>query len=151
MENTTNYFEAPKIGFKKTHPDAKLPFRDKTGNTGFDLFSVEDVIIPAKGDAIVPTGVQVAQIPMGVWYMILPRSGMGFKHGIQPHLGVIDNNYRGDLGVKLYNFSNTDYAVSKGDRIAQIGYFPLLILQPFWTEEVEDTDRGATGFGNSGK
>jgi deoxyuridine 5'-triphosphate nucleotidohydrolase len=146
-----NFLKAPKISFKKTHPDAQLPFRKRANDTGFDLFSVEDVIIPAKGDANIPTGITVAKVPMSVWFLILPRSGMGFKYGIQPHLGVIDNPYRGDLAVKLYNFSDQDYKVSKGDRIAQIAYFPLIVLESEWTEEVEDTDRGDKGFGNSGK
>lgn len=146
-----NYLNPPKISFKKTHPDAQLPYRKRTNDTGFDLFSVEDVIIPAKGDATVPTGITVAKVPMAVWFLVLPRSGMGFKHGIQPHLGVIDNPYRGDLAVKLYNFSDQDYKVSKGDRIAQIAYFPLIVLEPEWSEEIENTDRGDKGFGNSGK
>ena len=141
-----NILKAPKIGFKKSHPDAQLPFRKRTNDTGYDLFSISDVLIPAKGDAEVPTGITVAKVPFGVWFLILPRSGMGFQHGIQPHLGVIDNPYRGDLSVKLYNFSDKDYQISKGDRIAQIAYFPLLALEPEWSDEVENTDRGDKGF-----
>jgi dUTP pyrophosphatase len=147
----TNYPFLSEIHFKKTHPEALLPRRNNSNDTGYDLFAVEDVTIPSKGDGVVPTGVQVARVPENVWYLILPRSGMGFKHGIQPHLGVIDNGYRGDLGVKLYNFSNTDHKVLKGDRVAQIAYFPLISLEPQWSEEVEETDRGANGFGQSGK
>jgi dUTP pyrophosphatase len=147
----TNYPFLSEIHFKKTHPEALLPRRNNSNDTGYDLFAVEDVTIPSKGDGVVPTGVQVARVPENVWYLILPRSGIGFKHGIQPHLGVIDNGYRGDLGVKLYNFSNTDHKVLKGDRVAQIAYFPLISLEPQWSEEVEETDRGANGFGQSGK
>lgn len=146
-----NFLKAPVIHFKKTHPDAQLPSRKRTGDTGFDVSAVENVIIPAKGDAVVPTGITVAKTPMAVWFLVLPRSGMGFKHGIQPHLGVIDNPYRGDLAIKLYNFSDTDYKVTKGDRIAQIAYFPLIVLEPQWSDTVEETDRGDKGFGNSGK
>jgi deoxyuridine 5'-triphosphate nucleotidohydrolase len=137
--------------FKKTHPDAQLPMRGRIGDTGYDLFSVADVQIPSKGSAIVPIGLTVAKMPEGIWYLILPRSGMGFKHSIQPHLGVIDNTYRGDLAVKLYNFSDKDYDICKGDRVAQIAYFPLLALPPAWAEEVEETNRGTEGFGSSGK
>jgi len=147
----TNYPFLSEIHFKKTHPEALLPRRNNSNDTGYDLFAVEDVTIPSKGDGVVPTGIQVAKVPENIWYLILPRSGMGFKHGIQPHLGVIDNGYRGDLGVKLYNFSNTDHKVLKGDRVAQIAYFPLISLEPQWSEEVEETDRGANGFGQSGK
>jgi dUTP pyrophosphatase len=147
----TNYPFLSEIHFKKTHPEALLPRRNNSNDTGYDLFAVEDVTIPSKGDGVVPTGIQVAKVPENIWYLILPRSGMGFKHGIQPHLGVIDNGYRGDLGVKLYNFSNTDHKVLRGDRVAQIAYFPLISLEPQWSEEVEETDRGANGFGQSGK
>ena len=146
-----NFLKPLKIGFKKTHPDAQLPVRKGKGDTGYDLTSIEDVVVPSKGSAIVPTGITVAQVPFAVWFLILPRSGMGFKHGIQPHLGVIDNPYRGDLGVKLYNFSDTDYKVTKGDRVAQIAYFPLITLEPEWTENIESTSRGSSGFGDSGK
>jgi dUTP pyrophosphatase len=151
MEESFNILKSPLIFFKKTHPDAQLPNRKRTNDTGYDLSSVEDVVIPAKGSANVPTGITVAKVPFGVWFLILPRSGMGFKHGIQPHLGVIDNPYRGDLAVKLYNFSDQDYTVSKGDRIAQIAYFPLLALEPAWDDNVENTNRGDAGFGASGK
>ena len=139
------------IKFIKTHPDAVLPFKKRPSDTGYDLTAVEDVLIPAKNSGIVNTGLQVADICDGVWYLILPRSGMGFLHGIQPHLGVIDNPYRGDLGVKLYNFSDIDYTVKKGDRVAQIAYFPLLTLKPEWAETATETDRGASGFGSSGQ
>jgi dUTP pyrophosphatase len=146
-----NFLKAPIVGFKKTHPKAQLPLRKGSGNAGYDLSAVESVLIPARGSAVVPIGLTVASVPFGVWFLILPRSGMGFNHGIQPHLGVIDNNYRGDLSVKLYNFTDKDYQVSEGDRIAQIAYYPLLTLDPEWKEEVESTDRGANGFGSSGK
>jgi dUTP pyrophosphatase len=144
-------FQPINIHFIKTHPDAVLPSKKNLSDTGYDLTAVEDVLIPAKGSAIVPIGLKVGKIIQGVWYLILPRSGMGFKHGIQPHLGVIDNPYRGSLDVKLYNFSDSDYDVIKGDRIAQIAYFPLLCIEPVWTEEVEETERGEEGFGSSGK
>lgn len=144
-------FQPINIHFIKTHPDAVLPSKKNLSDTGYDLTAVEDVTIPSKGSAIVPIGLKVGKFVQGIWYLILPRSGMGFKHSIQPHLGVIDNPYRGSLDVKLYNFSDTDYKVNKGDRIAQIAYFPLLCIEPEWTEETEETQRGADGFGSSGK
>ena len=103
---TDDFLTLPVIKFKKTHPDAVLPDRKSNGNAGYDLTAVGKVTIPAHGSGIVPIGVTVADTPFGIWYLILPRSGLGFKHGIQPHLGVIDNNYRGDLAVKLYNFTD---------------------------------------------
>ena len=87
----------------------------------------------------------------GWWFRIEPRSGLGFKHNLQPHLGVIDNGYRGDLGVKLYNLGNKDYEVKPGDRIAQFVVYPLIQPVCSWADEVENTNRGDSGFGSSGK
>lgn len=139
------------IQFKKTHPDAVLPNSKRAEDTGLDVTAVEDVLIPSNGSAVVPTGIMVASVSPDIWFLVLPRSGMGFKHGIQPHLGVIDNPYRGDLGIKLYNFSDKDYQVQKGDRIAQIAFFPLIKPNVSWSDTIEATDRGAAGFGNSGR
>ena len=139
------------IQFKQTHPDAVLPNSKRAEDTGLDVTAVEDVLIPSNGSAVVPTGIMVASVSPDIWFLVLPRSGMGFKHGIQPHLGVIDNPYRGDLGIKLYNFSDKDYQVQKGDRIAQIAFFPLIKPNVSWSDTIEATDRGAAGFGNSGR
>lgn len=139
------------VRFLKTHKDAQLPKSAHENDTGYDLYSVDDIIIPHNGSAIVPTGISVSYITSGYWFLILPRSGLGFKKGIQPHLGTIDNGYQGDLGVKLYNFSDTDYEVHKGDRVAQIAFFPLTLAYMSWTSDIEQTDRGGEGFGSSGK
>lgn len=122
-----------------------------TGDTGYDIFAVEDKIIPARGSAVVDTGVEVAYISPGFWFAILPRSGLGFKHGLQPHLGVIDNPFRGGLGVKLYNFSDITYEVKRGDRIAQIIFYPIIEPTINWSDEKIETNRGENGFGSSGK
>lgn len=143
------------IKFIKTHPDAVLPQANNketgTGDTGYDLVAVEDSFVPASGSTVVPVGLTLADITPGYWIRIEPRSGLGFKHNIQPHLGVIDNGYRGDLGVKLYNFSDSGngYTVQKGDRIAQLVIYPLLQPEMLFTEEITDTARGDKGFGSS--
>jgi dUTP pyrophosphatase len=151
MNDLQNFLEPVKIHFIKTHPEAVLPAKKNQTDTGYDLTAIEEVKIPAKGSNLVPIGLKVGKTPHGIWYLILPRSGMGFKHNIQPHLGVIDNPYRGSLDVKLYNFGEEDYLVKKGDRVAQIAYFPLLCIEPEWTNETEQTTRGESGFGSSGK
>ena len=79
------------IKFIKTHPDAQLPIRKNATDTGYDVFAVEDAVIPSKSDRVVQTGITVADITEGYWFSIYPRSGMGFKGGIQPHLGIVDN------------------------------------------------------------
>ena len=99
----------------------------------------------------VPVGLTLAYIEKGFWFRIEPRSGLGFKHDIQPHLGIIDNGYRGDLGVKLYNFGNEPYFVKKGDRIAQFVVYPLIQPQCDWADEIVQSDRGTDGLGSSGK
>jgi len=142
------------IKFKKTHPDAVLPSannkKPNTGDTGYDLVAVESVKIPAGGCNVVEVGLTLADITPGYWFCIEARSGLGFKHDIQPHLGVIDNGYRGDLGVKLYNFNKSKhYHVSDGDKIAQLVVYPLLQVECSWSESVSDSDRGSKGFGSS--
>jgi len=144
-----------KIKVVKTHPDAVLPASNnndyKTGDSGYDLVAVEDRNIDERSSTIVPVGLTLADITPGYWLRIEARSGLGFKHSIQPHLGVIDNGYRGDLGVKLYNFGHKKYKVKKGDRIAQLVIYPLIQSEFAFTDEVTDTIRGEKGFGSSGK
>lgn len=142
------------VKFKQTHPDAVLPQANNqqlaTGDTGYDLVAVEDVKIPASGSNVAAVGLTLADITPGYWIRIEPRSGLGFKHNIQPHLGVIDNGYRGDLGVKLYNFSTDNhYIVKKGDKIAQLVVYPLIQPNLTFTDEVTETSRGEKGFGSS--
>ena len=139
----------------KTHPDAVLPTANNkepgTGDSGYDLVSVERVEITKGSSEVVPVGLTLADMTPGYWLRIEPRSGLGFKHSLQPHLGVIDNGYRGDLGVKLYNFGNRDYVVEPGDKIAQLVVYQL--NQPVFefTDDVSETSRGDKGFGSSGK
>jgi dUTP pyrophosphatase len=142
----------PRVKFVKTHPDAQLPRANNseigTGDSGYDLVAVEDTPISRYG--VVPVGLTLAYIEEGFWFRIEPRSGLGFKHHIQPHLGVIDNGYRGDLAVKLYNFGHEQYDVKKGDRIAQFVVYPLIHPQCEWAEEIIESDRGDKGLGSSG-
>tara|TARA_R110002020_G_scaffold202310_3_gene405401 strand:+ start:76 stop:555 length:480 start_codon:yes stop_codon:yes gene_type:complete len=146
----------PVVKFVKTHPDAQLPKANNseigTGDSGYDLTAVEDVTINGNSSVVVPVGLTLAFLQEGFWFRIEPRSGLGFKHNIQPHLGVIDNGYRGDLGVKLYNFGKhwTTYEVKKGDRIAQFVVYPLIHPQCEWVDEIVQSDRGSKGFGSSG-
>lgn len=122
-----------------------------TGDTGYDLFAVEDVTIPAGSSEVVPTGIDVAYVSPGYWFKIEARSGLGFKYSVAPHPGIIDNGYTGNLGIKLYNFSKEDYFVKKGDRIAQIVFYPVVEVNISWADEKNITQRGNSGFGDSGK
>ena len=134
----------------KTHPDAKLPHRAHDSDSGYDVYSVEEAIVPGNGSVVVPVGLTLAYITPGYWFRVEPRSGLGFKHNLQPHLGIIDNGYRGDLGIKLYNFSDANVTLNKGSRIAQLVLYPHITATVSETDKIDDTERGEDGFGSTG-
>lgn len=140
----------PILKFEKTHPDAKLPSKNHENDTGFDVYSVEEKVIPARGSSVVNVGLKFADIPEGYWIKVESRSGLGFKHGIMAHPGIIDNGYRGDAGIKLYNNTDTDYNIHIGDRIAQFVIYMNLAMGVEWGKTLE-TSRGEKGFGSSGR
>ena len=140
----------------QTHPAAILPKANNTdpltGDSGYDLTAVESASISPGQSSVVDVGLQLAYITPGYWFRIEPRSGLGFKSSIQPHLGVIDNGYRGDLGVKLYNFhpENT-LNIEPGDRIAQLVVYKLIQAHIEFTDKIDETSRGSKGIGSSGR
>jgi dUTP pyrophosphatase len=138
------------LKFKKTNVNAKLPTKNNESDTGFDVYCVEDKTIPARSSAVVDVGLEFAFITPGYWVKVEGRSGLGFKHSISPHPGIIDSGYRGNAGIKLYNNTDTDYKVVSGDRIAQLVVYKNynVVVEEGSTEE---SDRGANGFGSSGK
>lgn len=147
--------ETPEIKWIKTHPDAKLPCLahsdDFTGDTGYDVYAVEHVIILAWSSEVVPIGLEVAYITPGYWFQVCAKSGLGFKYSLQPHPGIIDNGYRGDCGIKMYNLSGTHYTFNKGDKVAQLVIHRLHHVDMSFTESKMDSKRGAAGYGSTGK
>ena len=143
------------INFKKTHEDAVLPQANhgdpRTGDTGYDLTAVVDKKIAPGHSAIIDIGLEVGYITPGYWFKIEARSGLGFKYGLQPHFGIIDNSYRGNCAVKIYNLSNMTCQITKGDRIAQLVVYKLIQPKIEWVEDVEETKRGSKGIGSSGR
>lgn len=154
--NNTNYTSSNWSGleFVKTHPDAVLPERNHkdvaTGDSGYDVTAVEDTLIPARSTAVVPVGLKLGNVPPGFWIRIESRSGLQFKHNISAFNGIIDNQYRGDMGVKLNNNSDIDYQVKKGDRVAQLVLYPLIVADTKFVDTVTTSERGEKGFGSSG-
>lgn len=144
-----------KVLFYKTHPDAILPERNYkdtlTGDSGYDVTAVEETVIPARGAVVVPVGLKLAYIPPGFWIRIESRSGLQFKHGLQAFNGIIDSSYRGDMGIRMLNHSDSNYTVKKGDRVAQLVLYPLIALESDFAEQIQETERGEKGFGSSGK
>jgi len=139
------------IKFTKTNDDAQIPTRNFNTDTGFDVYSVESIVIPARGSTVVDVGLSFAYITPGYWCKIEGRSGLGFKHGITPHPGIIDQGYRGTAGIKLYNNTDTEYTVKKGERIAQLIVYRNYSVEMSEAENIEESERGAKGFGSSGK
>ena len=133
--------------------DAKVPTYAHETDAAADLYAMEDQVIAAHtyGNKI-GTGVKI-QLPEGWLAMILPRSSMGTKTPLRlsNSVGLIDSGYRGELGVLYDNTSDLDYKISAGDRIAQLLVMPSHRFQAEIVDSLEDSDRGETGFGDSGK
>ncbi len=109
------------------------------------------VVLEPGGRVLIPTGLHI-EIPKGYEAQIRPRSGMAIKQGVTivNSPGTIDSDYRGDIGVILHNISDEDLFIKTGDRIAQMVICPVAIVN-LVEEEVSETDRGAGGFGHTGK
>ncbi|QYJ07626.1 dUTP diphosphatase [Qipengyuania flava] len=128
-----------------------LPAYATTGAAGMDVLAAENVTIKPGQRHAVATGLAVA-IPHGFEIQVRPRSGLALKHGITvPNTpGTIDSDYRGELKVILINHGADDFAIQRGDRVAQLVLAP--VTQAAWeeVEELDDTARGEGGFGSTG-
>lgn len=130
-------------------PNSHVPTRASPGSAGLDLVSpVHGKILPMQR-LLVPLDIMV-QLPPGTYGHILPRSGLALKHGIHIGAGVIDEDYRGNVGVLLWNLSDTPFTFKKGDRIAQLVVKPYVSATVDETIELDETHRGDQGFGSSG-
>ena len=128
-----------------------LPAYATGGAAGMDVLSAEDVVLAPGTRHAVATGFAVA-IPEGYEIQVRPRSGLALKHGISlPNTpGTIDSDYRGELKVILINLGAEDFAIARGDRIAQLVLAPVTLAAWQEVEELDDTARGAGGFGSTG-
>ena len=140
----------PSLKIKKLSENATVPTKGSDLAAGYDLVSAMDVTIPPRGKALAKTDIAMA-IPHGCYGRIAPRSGLAWKHHIDIGAGVIDADYRGNVGVVMFNLADKEFKVEKGMRIAQ------LILERYeWNaviEEVDDLDdtvRGSGGYGSTG-
>jgi dUTP pyrophosphatase len=137
------------LTIKKLEPDAKLPTRATSGSAGYDLYSYDDGKISPGCQVLVSTKIAM-KIPDGYCGLIWSRSGLSVKHGIETGAGVIDSDYRKDVGVVLHNLSNTTFNYTKGMRIAQLLITPILTPNIVCEDpdEFDDTKRG--GYGSTG-
>ncbi|MGD9664241.1 MAG: dUTP diphosphatase [Novosphingobium sp.] len=129
-----------------------LPAYATSGAAGMDVVAAEDVVLLASGGRhAVATGLAMA-IPDGFEIQVRPRSGLALKHGISlaNAPGTIDSDYRGELKVILINHGDADFAIKRGDRIAQIVLAPVVRAAWVVSESLDDTARGTGGFGSTG-
>ena len=143
-----------KVPFVKLHPDAMMPTYGSACAAGADLYALsgEEILIPAGKTVFVSTGIAM-EIPEGFVGLVFARSSMGAKRNLAPanKVGVIDSDYRGEIRVVLFNHGQQEQTVQHGERIAQMIITPVLTPAYAETEDLTDTDRGAGGFGSTGK
>ncbi len=134
--------------------DIELPHYATEGSAGMDIrAAVETEIIVKAGEVkLVPTNL-IFEIPNGYEIQVRPRSGLALKHGITllNSPGTIDSDYRGEVGIIMSNFSQTDFVVKRGDRIAQLVLAKYYTADVIETTIVDETERGEGGFGHTGK
>jgi len=143
-----------KIKIKKIVSDAVFPKYNYPSDSGFDLHSVEEVIIPAFGRAAVPTGLSF-QFDEGIELQIRPKSGLALNQGltILNTPGTVDQGYRGEIKAIVYNTNNTTVTIPKGMKVAQGVLCPVLsgkFINLVDVDDLDETDRGDNGFGSTG-
>lgn len=134
---------------------ARAPSRGSQLAAGYDIYASEETVVPARGQALVSTGVAIV-CPMGTYGRVAPRSGLAVKHGISTGAGVVDADYRGEVKVVLFNHGESDFKVLPGDRIAQLVLEQIVtpsleVLDDSQWADLQQTERGAGGFGSTGK
>ena len=139
------------LRFKKVHPDAVLPSYAHPSDAGMDVRSVEDLVLAPGRRALVHTGL-VMLLPPGYEAQVRPRSGLALKSGVTVlnTPGTIDSGYRGEVGVILINLGDSEFQVRKGDKVAQLVIAPVTQPEIAEADAVDETDRGAGGFGSTG-
>ena len=139
------------IKVKKIHEDACIPSFANEGDAGADLFSIENVVISPKDVKLIKTGIAI-ELPKNTEAQIRSRSGLALKKKVfvlnSP--GTIDEGYRGEIGIILANFSDEDFCVDKGDKIAQMVVKPIYNTTYEVVSDLSDTQRGEGGFGSTG-
>lgn len=138
------------VKFTRLSEEARKPTKGSNDAAGFDLYSTEMYNLLARSNATIKTDICIEILPSNCFGQINGRSSLAQK-SIVVGAGVIDQDYRGNINVLLINHGDTDFKISKGDRIAQIIFHK--IINPIFIEckELGKTERGERGFGSSGK
>jgi len=139
-----------KVKVRLIDESAKLPTRANEYDAGFDLYSVENLIIAPQSRQTVKTGISL-EMPDHFAGLVWPRSGLSVKSGIDVLAGVIDSGYRGEIMVCLYNTSKEVVQIKHGDRIAQIIFQEVPLVSLSLSDTLGSSQRGDNGFGSTGK
>ena len=128
------------------------PAKAHSDDAAYDLRSRTDITLPVGKSTLVPTGVYM-ELPVNYEAQIRPRSGLALKHNLTltNSPGTIDAGYRGEVGVIMFNHGPEEFAVKRGDRIAQMVIAELPQTELILSDELNATDRGTGGFGSTGK
>ena len=143
------------LKIKKLRENAKIPFRATEGSAGMDLYAcIDEPLTLAGGEkAVIPTGIAIALPSPELGAFVFARSGLAIKHGIGllNGVGVIDSDYRGEVCVGVINQLSEPYTINPDERIAQLVILPVSLIEPVEVDELDETERGAGGFGSTGK
>lgn len=142
------------LKIKKVRENAKLPTRGTVGSAGMDLYACIDEPITLNGGdkAVIPTGIAIGLSSPEYAAFVYARSGLAIKHGIGllNSVGVIDSDYRGEICVGVINQLKEPYTIEPFERIAQIVIQPVALPELVEVDDLDETDRGAGGFGSTG-
>ena len=142
------------IKFIKLDENATVPSYGTEFSAGADLYALpgQEIVLSPNETTLVHTGIAM-EIPEGFAGFVFARSGIATKRGLAPanKVGVIDSDYRGEIMVALHNHSNSAQTIAEGERIAQLVIAPFLTVEYTETDALNDTVRGAGGFGSTGK
>ncbi|MDR2034224.1 MAG: dUTP diphosphatase [Helicobacteraceae bacterium] len=141
-----------KLQIKKLDPSARIPKYQSANAAGFDLHALEDGEIAAGKSALIKTGLAIS-LPIGYELQVRPRSSLALKHSVTVlnSPGTVDSDYRGELMIILINLGNETFKISAGDRIAQAILSAVSQADLIEVEELDKTERGAGGFGSTGR
>ncbi|XP_076849793.1 deoxyuridine 5'-triphosphate nucleotidohydrolase, mitochondrial isoform X2 [Brachyhypopomus gauderio] len=138
------------LKFAKLSEHATTPTRGSSKSAGYDLYSAYDYTVGPMDKAVVLTDIQIA-VPAGCYGRVAPRSGLAANNFIDVGAGVVDEDYRGNVGVVLFNFSKSAFEVKKGDRVAQLVCERIFYPELLELQTLEETERGSGGFGSTGR
>lgn len=137
------------VKVKKLREGAVIPFKAHPTDSGFDLFSAEDVELLPWQTKVAPTGLAF-ELPVGYEMQVRPRSGLSTKTSLKVIIGTVDAGYRGEVGMIVYNANLHSSFIKKGDKIAQAVIQKIPDIEMVEVEELDKGERGVNGFGSTG-